>query len=328
MHLSIVLSSFVVGAALAFGQAPALGRAVRVESASSAAPSSGATPGVRVTVHGSGFVAHATVRVRAAGRRGSGESADAEVADSETLTFALPPSLAAGASALEVRVKNPDGSASDWSPILAPGATAGAPAAHAPAVAYLTPWQIPALAKRVRVTLHGERFVDGATVLLAAGEVRAEAKGYLRESTLVFTVPDALLATPGTVHARVRGTDGALSPEVTFEVLPAPKPGERPPARVTPFLARVEPSKLEAGEREITLAVRDAAAGAVVLFRREGERSDGERLAARAATSRDGKPALAVVLPPEAAPEAGFYELRVLNPDGLASNWVRVEVVR
>ena len=84
-----------------------------------------ATSPADIAVAGKGFAAKAVVRIRRAGDHGNGVDLAAEVSGSTSLRARVPVELLDRAGSLELRVRNPDGTSSDWATLDVKAATSG-----------------------------------------------------------------------------------------------------------------------------------------------------------------------------------------------------------
>lgn len=167
------------------------------------------------------------------------------------------------------------------------------------------------------MTIHGRGLEDCAVVTVRRATTRREVPAHLVNGTLVFTIPDDLLAAPGGVSVQVRGGS-----DIPIEVVKA----EGQAQTAEPFISKITPDEAVvpvAGKARVLLEGENIDPQALVLFRLEGEGSEGLRLEA---TPVSGKAQLEAAIPSEVVRESGAYELCVVNPTARRSNWVRVEL--
>jgi hypothetical protein len=186
-----------------------------------------------------------------------------------------------------------------------------------PSVDYVLPWRVVAGSSRVRITVYGRHLEDCSVVKVRRATETRDVPANLVGETLVFTLPDALAATPGEISVRVAGNAPAPG-EIRIDVV---KPaGET----VDPFLSKVDPEEVivpRTGKVRLLLHGENLDPQALVFLRPEGRGGTGIRLETGTASE---EAQLEALVSASAAPESGTYELRVVNPTARQSNWVRV----
>jgi hypothetical protein len=190
-----------------------------------------------------------------------------------------------------------------------------------PSVDYVLPWRVVAGDSRVRITVHGQRLEDCTVVTVRRATDVREIPAHLVSETLVFTLPDDLAATPGTLTVRIGGSSPPPN-EVGIEVVKAPETTQA----AEPFISKIAPGEVvvpATGTTRLLVYGENIDPEALVFLRPEGQGGNGTRLATTPAT---GKALIEALVGAKAAPTSGVYEVRVVNPTARQSNWVRVRL--
>jgi hypothetical protein len=320
-------------ASLAAAQRPPADGAPRIEKITPEFLETSDTP-TSIAIAGSGFARRAEVRIRTRGDRGTGVDYPAVVESPALLKLEVPKDLLAKPATLELRVKNPDGITSEWVPLevrARTGGGGGPVTVGGPVLDRISPTRIEARSRNVFVTIYGRGLVDGASVEWKAGNTTATSRGQLVNGSLTARVPDEILARPQAATLRVRGTTGVLSDAARVEIV---EPGATPggggdPA--DPFVSRIDPQRVDmrgARSQKVELIGQGIdREGAKVLLRAEGSGDAGAVVPVTLRTSASNGTVLGVDLTPNMVRRSGTYELRVVNPNGRQSNWVRLDVL-
>lgn len=286
---------------------------------------------VDVTVTGAGFVKRSVVRARVKDAKGAGVDCATSFDSQTSLRATLPADLVAKPGTLELRVKNPDNSASDW--IVLEVRTAAPPVVtpdgpRKPVVERITPTEVQAGSHGVYVTIFGSDLKDGSMVKLRSAGTTAEARANLANRTLVFQVPAEMLDKPRTVLFTVVSPDGQTSDSVELTIVEA-KPVV-PDGQSIVSITQLNPSRVDMRgvrtERIEILGVGIDMKGAKVLLRGEGDNTAGKAIPVIGRTTATNGVVLTVEVTPTMLPTTGVYELRTVNPDGRQSNWFRLQV--
>jgi hypothetical protein len=332
--LLTVLAATLAGAPLAAAQrGPAGTPKPAIEKVTPAALETGRDP-VEVVVTGTGFAAKAVVRIRRSADKGGGLDYAATVDGPTSLRLRVPAELLDRVGTLELRVKNPDGATSDWAPVeikarAVPGG-GGDIGSRKPVVERVSPTRLEAGSRNLHVTVYGRDIADGAVAEFRAGGAKAEARGQLVNGALVVLFPDELLARAQAVIMQVHNPGGGVSDQVRLDVV---EPQGTPPTPNTndPFIAQLEPQSIDMrGAKSRTVQVMGRGidrAGAKVLMRPEGSSETGQLVPVIERSTATNGVVLNVELTPNMVAASRAYELRVVNPNGRQSNWVRLEVV-
>lgn len=324
--LIVLLTTSQAGLAI---QAP--GSTVKIAGISPVAVDAGTSP-VDITVFGSGFAKKAVVRARVKATKGAGVDCATVFESATSVRATLPADLVRKPATLEVRVKNPDESVSDWYALEvrtpAPVTQPPAPGPRKPVVERITPAQVQAGSRNIHVTIHGKDLKDASTIKMRSGPTSAEARANLVDQTLVFQVPAGLLDKPRTVIVTVVSPDGQASDTIPLEIVEA-KPG-LPGESAIVAISQLNPDRVDMrgvkSQRVDLLGQGIDEKGAKVLLRGEGENSTGKAIPIVARASATNGIVLTVEVTPNMLPTTGVYELRVVNPDGRQSNWYRLQV--
>lgn len=324
--LACVLSMAVFATAQ---RVPARGDAPRIENLTPNYLETGTEP-TQLIVGGQNFARKAEVRIRTKGDRGSGIDYPAVVENPTLLRLRIPADLIAKPTTLELRVKHPDGVVSDWVPLEVRARSGNAPVTvGGPVIDRITPTQFEARSRDVYVTIYGKGLVEGAEVEMRGASTTSTARGRLANGTLVVRLTPEILAQPQSVSLRVRGATGVWSDTARFEVVSGSgSPGGANPSE--PFISRLDPQRIDMrGARSQTVELIGTGIDrerARVLLRPEGSRDDGTVVPVTLRTEASNGIVLGVELTTAMVRNSGAYELRVVNPNGRQSNWVRLEV--
>lgn len=283
-----------------------------------------------LTIDGWGFKPGALVRIRAAGSKGAGTDHQAALDSPARLRLVLPADLTQKPGRLELRVKNPDVT-SDWTvlEIVAASTRPVAPSAAGPRIEYISPSEVTTGAHNLRVTVRGTGLVDGSTVILRSGNATREVRGTLVNGMLVFTLPDDQAAEPRVILVQVRTPAGLVSESARLTIARGPATGGATGDPETPFVVAVDPARIDprsGPEIPIELRAQNVSSSYFVVMRREGASSEGSRVPLGPRNDAPNGTFLTVLLLPRMVPEAGYYELQVVNANGRRSNWARLEV--
>lgn len=186
-----------------------------------------------------------------------------------------------------------------------------------PSVDYVLPWRVAAGTSRVRVTVHGRGLADCSVVTVRRSTASRDVAANLVGKSLVFTIPEDMLSTPGEISLQIGSQPSVARIEV---VAAAPTPEK------DPFVAKVTPAKSArpaSGKTQFHVQGENIDPKAIVLFRPEGVGGSETRLEAAPAT---GSSQLDVWVPAGIVSSPGAYELRVVNPTARQSNWSRIEI--
>ncbi len=288
---------------------------------------------VEVSLTGTGFVPKAVVRVRRSGDRGAGIDYPAVLNGPREARVRIPAEFFDRPGSIELRVKNPDGATSEWATIVVravSGPTGSDVGNRKPVVERVSPEQLEANSRSLHITVYGRDLADGAVATFRAGSTQAEAAGNLVNRALVVAVPDAMLARPQAIIMQIRNPGGGVSDQVRLEVVqPATPPPSGNPA--DPFITQVDPSRVDmrnTAHQQIQLLSRGAdERGAKVLLRPEGSSESGKLIPIVDRTAATNGTVIVVEITKAMVADSGAYELRVVNPNGRQSNWVRFEVL-
>ena len=176
------------------GTAPLDKTAPRIEKISPEVVSVSLAP-VDITLNGRLFDKEAVVRARVKGEKGAGVDLTTAFEGPAQVRATLPVALVSKAVTLEVRVKNPSGSVSEWMPVEVRAVAVVA----TPVIDRVSPLEVKALARDVFVTATGRGMVDQALVTISSVAGNAEVRGHAVRDGLTFKIPDAHLARAGAV---------------------------------------------------------------------------------------------------------------------------------
>ncbi len=283
---------------------------------------------VGVTINGRLFEKGAVVRGRVKGERGAGVDLETTFEGPAQLRVTLPVALVSKVATLELRVKNPGGAVSEWTPLEVRATVAVA----TPTIDRVSPLEVKALAREVFVTAIGRDLVDQAIVTITSVAGTAEVHGHAVRDGLTFKVPDAHLARPGGVTFTITNPGGRASAPARFDVVDSGTGGGAG-SGATDGVAIVSllPDRVDlrtATSATVKITARGAnLMSARILLRREGEASDGKIIPLTTRREAGGAAELTVTLTKAMVREPGDYEVRVFNGDGTQSNWARLVVV-
>jgi hypothetical protein len=204
--------------------------------------------------------------------------------------------LVAEGGSLEIRVRNPKGERSSAAAFLVFD--------DAPRLARLTPDQTGTGAENLELTVEGERFQRGATVIVGG---QAAATEFASKTMLKAILPASLFTKPGTISARVKNADGNLSNTLTLAV------------DYGPLVTRLSPRRLHAGGGAVELTVGGVAfKPGVTLFVND----------VAVPTTFVSDTSLTARIPAEMTGSAGKLTLQARHADGGRSNRATLRVVR
>ena len=203
--------------------------------------------------------------------------------------------LVAEGGAAQVRVKNPRGELSGSVRLLITD--------DPPRALRITPATTGTGAINLEISVAGERFQRGATVLVQ-GEA-AETR-FVSSTSVVAIAPSSLFARAAELPLIVLNTDGNRSNTVTLTV------------ENGPLITRLSRGKIRAGGPDFELTVGGVAfKPGVVLFVND----------IAVATSYAGDASFSARIPAEMTSQPGVLTLQARHPDGGRSNLVKLNVV-
>lgn len=284
-----------------------------------------------LVIEGAGFQERAVVRVRE--DKGSGVDIQADVESQQKLTVTIPTSMLDKPKTLEVRVKNPDDSVSDWvslevRPTKQPPIV-GDDSAFNPVIERVSPTQIAVGSRDAYVTLFGRGFIDRSTIVVKSDMGTTEVVANLNNNGLVFKFPEGQASRSHAVTVQIRTPKGVLSDPANIDVVPT-SDGNSTTGANDPFIIAAEPAELDFRknrEQTVRLTVRNAdTERSYVLIRPEGSSGAGARVLIGSRASSSGGSVFEVQVTPATVGKARAVELRVVNPNGRESNWSRLAI--
>lgn len=242
-----------------------------------------------LSVSGTNFLPGAVVLI--------GNTALETVFRSDTqLEATVPAGLVAEGGGVDVRVKNPRGELSSIARLLIVD--------DAPKITKLTPQSTGTGADNLQVSITGERFQRGASVMVQGTSVNAT---FVSTTTLVVVVPSTFFAKAADLPLVVVNADGNQSNALTLTV------------ENGPLITRLSRGKIKAGGGAFELTVGGVAfKSGVVLFANETALS----------TTFISEASFTARIPAEMTAQPGVLTLQARHPDGGRSNTVKLKVIQ
>ncbi|MFY9558225.1 MAG: IPT/TIG domain-containing protein, partial [Blastocatellia bacterium] len=204
--------------------------------------------------------------------------------------------LIAEGGAADVQVRNPRGELSSSARLLIVD--------DPPRVSQLTPQAIGSGAASVEISIAGERFQRGASVLMQGQAVETR---FVSSSALVAIVPGSFFVRAAVLPLVVLNADGNQSNSITLRV------------ENGPLITRLSRGKIGAGASVFELAVGGVAfKPGIALFVND----------VAVNTTYISETSVTARIPAEMISEPGVLTLQARNPDGGRSNTVKVKVVQ